>query len=206
MPDLTEVTSVLALERLPASKPSKADFFAKEKVLLERALKDPFYGELHSKLSEIDAKLAPRRFLMLDDWLQYLASPPRYKQQLAEYEQEVRLAQAQHDQDMAKLAKQERERRAQEMRILASVPSLGSKCRQAIADWQSATSQIERAAVAGHPSTVKAASARRDSAARRACTAGTGLRSAVELYRQQGMVDAAQAVSKQYAFCLRICN
>lgn len=100
----------------------------------------------------------------------------------------------------------EKQRDADERRVLASVSSSASRCRAGIKKWQEANLQITKAAVAGNPGLVEQAERARGKAERQICESVMSLRSAIAIYNQRGVSEAANAIALEYADCLRECN
>jgi len=189
-PDLRHIDELLRLE-IPV--PQKlTDSPEKHR---DHLIRDPLYRKLAAAFQALVSPEASGRYAYLDRWLAYVKSPEADAQQ---QQDEKRLA--------LEEAQDERKRKAEEKRILTSVPAMASRCKVAIKQWHEANKQMERSAIAGNPSQARRASETREKAKAQICEAAKTLRTAIHLYQVQGLSRAATAIENEHSSCLRSCK
>ncbi len=198
-PDMSEVEAVLTREAsLPPPK-TGGEGYADQIALVNSLLKNNLYRDLKEAILRLPKENLPRRFGELESWLHYLDSLPGYLEDLQFFDQQDKESRAAEQ-------KAEREEKMRVSKLLASVPSLGAQCRQGIKDWHASNAQIQKAAVSGLPNAVKAATNRREAAAKKVCDAANKLREVIGIYERQGMPGAANAIAREHKGCVSSCR
>ncbi len=194
-----------AVESAFATHPNLAREASSEIRMVRKLIKSGFPRRLDQALSALRGPLS-KRYEHLQGWRDLLAAMPGYLEDLLESGRAEKAHEADAKRAAAAQARKQRDADRATSKLLAAVPSAGSRCKAAIKKWHAQNEAIERAAVTGRPAAVAAARKRRDAAGRTVCDLSQRLREAVAIYQQRGLHGAADAISREYHGCLASCR